>query len=130
MIKLSARFLHLLTQKIKSGGCFSMGVISVDTNVIADGVCGPKCVSAARDEKISCCNALKEFLCIVEQFARLFADLWVVENRWITTTQFPRMKKWRPIDVRNKVADRSRDCLGSTRRWRVDLGRWPRCFAP
>src|SRR5262249_41829242 len=112
MIELPARFLHLLTQKIKSGDCFSTGVVSVDTNVIADGVCGPKCVSAARDEKISCCNGLKEFLCIIEQFARLFADLWVVENCRVPPTQFPRMKKWRPIDVRNKIAHCERDVPG------------------
>src|SRR5262245_12392935 len=104
MIKLSRRLLHLLTQKIKSGDCFSTGVVSVEMNVIADGVCGPKCVSAARDEKISCCNALKELLRITKQFARLFADLWVVENGRVATTQFPRMKKRRPIDVFDQIS--------------------------
>ena len=93
MIELSRRLLHLLTQKIKRGDFFSPGVISVDMNVVADGVCGPKSVNAARDQEIFRCNALEEFLRIIEKFARLFAHLWVVENRRVTATQFPRMKK-------------------------------------
>ena len=60
-------------------------------NVVADGVCGPKSVNAARDQEIFRCNALKEFLRIIEKFARLFAHLWVVEDRRVTATQFPRM---------------------------------------
>src|SRR6266550_9065701 len=93
MIELSRRFLHLLTQKIKRGDFFSANVISVDMNVVADGVCGPKSANAVRDQQIFRCNTLKEFLRIIEKFARFFADLWVVENRRITATQFPRMKK-------------------------------------
>src|SRR5215217_307222 len=78
MIELSRRLLHLLTQKIKRGDFFSAGVISVNMNVIADRVCWPKSVNAARDEKIFRCNALKEFLRIIEKFARFFANLLVV----------------------------------------------------
>src|SRR6266480_4291758 len=84
MIELSRRFLHLLTQKIKRGDFFNANVISVDMNVVADGVCGPKSVNAVRDQEI---------FRIIEKFASLFAHLWVIENRRITATQFPRMKK-------------------------------------
>src|SRR5882724_1884232 len=103
MIELSRRFLHLLTQKIKCGDFFSANVISVDMNVVADGVCGPKSINAARGQEIFRCNALEEFLRIIEKFASLFAHLWVIENRWITATQFPRMKKRGPVDVRNEI---------------------------
>ena len=106
MIELPGRLLHLLTQKIKGGDFFSAGVISVNMNVVADCVCGPKSVNAARDQKIFRCNAPKEFLRVIEKFARLFADLWVVKNRRVTATQFPRMKKRRPIDVFDR--DRAR----------------------
>src|SRR6476646_5713945 len=103
MIELSCRLLHLLTQKIKRGDFFSAGAISVNMNVVADGVCGPKSVNAARDQEIFRCNALEEFLRIIEKFARLLTHLWVVEDRRVTATQFPRMKKRRPIDIRNKI---------------------------
>src|SRR4029077_2799205 len=99
MIELSRRLLHLLTQKIKGGDFFSAAVVSVNMNVIADCVCGPQSVNAARDQEIFRCNALKEFLRVIEKFARFFAHLWVVEDRRITATQFPRMKKRRPVDV-------------------------------
>src|SRR5436190_5685239 len=128
MVELCRRLLHLLTQKIKRGDLFSASLISVNMNVVADGVCGPKSVNAARDQEIFRCNALEEFLRISEKFARLFSHLWVVEDRWVTATQFPRMKKRRPIDVRNEIAHCERDVLGSARRWRAHLGRWPKCF--
>src|ERR1700750_1479464 len=104
MIELCRRLLHLLTQKIKRGDLFSAGLTSVNTNVVPDGVCGPKSVNAARDQEILRCNALEEFLRIIEKFARLFAHLWIVEDRRVTSAQFPRMKKRRPVDVRNKIA--------------------------
>src|SRR4029077_18845106 len=104
MIELCRRLLHLLTQKIKSGDFFSPGVISVDMNIVADGICGPKSVNAARDQEIFRCNALEEFLRIIEQLARFFAHLWVVEDRRVTATQFPRMKKRRPVDVFDQIA--------------------------
>src|SRR5258705_1350240 len=126
MIELPCRLLHLLTQKIKGGDFFGAGVISVNMDVVADGVCGPKSVNAARDQEIFRCNALEEFLRISEELARFFSHLWVVEDRRVTATQFPRMKKWRPVDVRNKIAHF--DLFGSARRWRAHLGRWPRCF--
>src|SRR5262249_42912198 len=104
MIKLSRRLLHLLTQKIKRGDFFTAGVVSVDKKVVTCGVGGPKSVNAARDEKIFRCDALKEFLGIIKKFARFLADLWVVENRRVTATQFPRVKKRRPIDVFDQIA--------------------------
>src|SRR5678816_881454 len=93
MIELCRRLLHLLTQKIKRGDFFSASIISVNMNVVADGVCGPKSVNAARDQKIFRCNALEEFLRITEKFASLFAHLWVIENRRITATQLTQIKK-------------------------------------
>src|SRR5438874_8750794 len=128
MIELCRRLLHLLTQKIKRGDFFSAGVISVDMDVVADGVCGPQSVNAARDQEIFRCNTLEEFLRIIEKLTRLFAHLWVIEDRRVTATQFPRMKERRPIDIRNKIAHCDRAVPGSARRWRAHLGRWPRCF--
>src|ERR1043166_1681481 len=95
-------------------------------NVVADGVGRPKTIGAARFQEIFRCNAPEEFLCIIEKFTRLFTDFLVVENRRITTAQFPRMKKRRPIDVLDQIAHL--DVPGSARRWRAYLGRWPRCF--
>src|SRR6185503_19091572 len=104
MIKLSSRLLHLLTQKIKGGDFFSAAVVSINMNVIADCVCGPESVNTARDQEIFRRNARKEFLRIGEKFARLVADLWVIENSRITATHFPRMKKRRPVDVFDQIA--------------------------
>src|SRR4029434_6404203 len=113
MIKLCGRLLHLLTQKIKRGDLFSPGVISVDMNVVADGVCGPKSINAARDQEIFRCNAPEKFLRIIEKFASLFAHLWVIENRRVTATEFPRMKKRCAVDVGSEIARRDRYFLRS-----------------
>src|SRR4051812_16215610 len=113
MIELCRRLLHLLTQEIKRGDFFSAGVISVDMDVVADGVRGPQSVNAARDQEIFRCNALEEFLRIIEKLTRLFAHLWVIEDRRVTATQFPGMKERRPIDIRNKIAHCERDALGN-----------------
>src|ERR1044072_7020875 len=75
-------------------------------NVVAAGVGRPKTIGAARFQEIFRCNAPEEFLCIIEKFTRLFTDFLVVENRRITTAQFPRMKKGRPIDVLDQIAHR------------------------
>src|SRR4029077_17009437 len=104
MIELCRRLLTLLTRKIKRCDFFRAGVISVNMNVVASGVCGPQCVNTARDQEIFRCNALEEFLRIIEKLARFFAHLWVVEDRRVTATQFPRMKERRPIDIGNKIA--------------------------
>src|SRR5436309_1463955 len=99
MIELARRLLHLLTQKIKRDDLFSAGVITVNVDIVADGVCPPKCVNAARDQEIFRYDPLNKFLRIIEKFAGLFADFWVVQNGRVTPTQFPRMKERRPIDV-------------------------------
>src|SRR4030095_15417706 len=108
MIELSCRLLHLLTQKIKRGDFFSAGVVNVNMNVVADRVGGPKSINAARNQEILCCNVLEEFLRIIEKFARLFSDLWVVENRRVTPAQLTRMEKRRPINVFDQLAHRNR----------------------
>src|SRR4029077_10645664 len=107
MIELSSRLLHLLTQKIKRSDFFSADVISVNLNIIPDGVGRPKSVNAARHQEIFRRNALKEFLRVSKKFARFFADLWVVENRRVTATQFPRVKERRPVDVFDQIAHRN-----------------------
>jgi len=58
-------------------------------------------MNATRDQQVLRYDPIKKCLRIVEQFVRLFANLGVVENRWITATQFPRVKKRRPIDEGN-----------------------------
>jgi hypothetical protein len=68
-------------------------------NIVANRVCRPKSMNAARNQQILRNNLIEKFLRIVEKFARLLANLGIVENRRITTAQFPRMKEWRPIDV-------------------------------
>src|SRR5439155_3934075 len=128
MIELSRRLLHLLTQKIKRGDLFSPRVISVDTNVVANGVYRPESVNRPWGQEIFRYDLRKQLICIVEKFARLFADLWIIENRRVTAAQLPGMEKRRPIDVSNQIAQRDRDFLGSACRWRGYLGRWPRRF--
>src|SRR4051794_3723825 len=49
----------------------------------------------------------------MEQLASLFSDPRVVKNRRITSTQFPGVKEWRPIDIFSNR--RKRDRLGSAR---------------
>src|SRR5438552_11098651 len=106
MIELACRFLHLLPQKIKRGEPFSSVLLSVKFNVIANGVCRPECINASWRQQIFRHDALKQFLRIIEKFARLIADLRVIENRRVTTTHLPRMKERRPIDVSDKRAQR------------------------
>src|SRR5205809_4112283 len=112
MIGLSRRLLHLLTQKIKRRNPFSMDVISINMDIIADGVCRPKRINAARHKEIFRYDLFKKLLRIIEKLAGLFTDLWVVENRRVTAAQLPRMEKRRPIDVGNKITQRDCDFLG------------------
>src|SRR5260370_20404734 len=117
MIELTLRFWHMLSKKIKRRNLFTVEVISIDMDIVADGVCGPESVNPAWDQKIFRYDSLKQLICIVEKFARLFADLRVIENRRVTAAQLPRMEKRRPIDVRNKITQRDCDPLGSACRW-------------
>ena len=57
----------------------------------------------ASDQQVLRDDTTKNCLCIIEEFARFFANLRVVENSRITAAQFPRMEKRRPIDERNQV---------------------------
>src|SRR5215475_11615231 len=108
MIELVRSLLHLLTQKIKRGYFFSVSVISVKVNVVADGVCRPKSIDPARNQEILCYNPFKELLRIVEKCTRFFSDLWIIENGRVTTAQFPCMKERRPIDILDQITHRDR----------------------
>src|SRR5437870_4497442 len=57
----------------------------------------------ACDQQVLRDDTTKNCLRIIEEFARFFANLRVVENTRITAAQFPRMEKRRPIDERNQV---------------------------
>src|SRR4029077_4625284 len=105
MIRLPRGFLHLLTQKIKRGDFFGALFIGVKLNIIANRICWPKSMNAARDQQVLRDDVIKKCLRIIEQFARLFANLGIVENRRITAAQLPRMKEGGPIDERNQIPD-------------------------
>src|SRR5437773_12215041 len=55
----------------------------------------------------------------MERFARWVSDLRLMKNRRVTTTDLPRRKERRPMDVRNKISQGGRDFLGSARLSRV-----------
>src|SRR5262249_43991450 len=97
---------HLLTQKIERRDFFSPPVIAVNLDIVADSARRPKRVNAARHQEIFRGDAFEKFLRIIEKFACLFAGFWIVENRRITSSQFPRMKKGRPVDVFDQIAYR------------------------
>src|SRR6266545_7716874 len=101
VVELSPRLLNLLTQEIKRGDVFRSRVMSVKIDIIAHRVCWPKSMDASSDQQVVRDDPIKKCLRIFEKFARLFPNFGVVENRWITATQFPRVKKRRPIDEGN-----------------------------
>ena len=122
MIELARRLLHLLTQKIERRDLFGASVISVNDDIVPDRVCRPKCVNAARNQQVFRYDPLKQFLRVIEKFARLFADLRVIENRRMTPPQFPGMKERRPVDVPDKTIESDCRLLGSARVSRAGFG--------
>src|SRR5438132_10815519 len=125
MIRLSRRFLHLRKQEIKAGDFLRARFVSININIVADSACRPQSMNAARDQQVLRENVIKKCLCIIEQFARLFANFGVVENRRITTTQFPRMKERRPIDESDEIPESDREFL-----WISRLSRDGCAFSP
>src|SRR5437588_4524708 len=98
MVELPRRFLHLLAQEKERrqflGACF----ISVEDDIISNGMGRPQSMNAARDQETFSNDSIEKCLCIVEQFSRLFAELGIVKNSGISAAQFPRMKKRRPVN--------------------------------
>src|SRR5437667_2770711 len=103
MVELSRRLLHLLTQEIEGANFFRARFITVNINIVANRVCRPKRMNAARDQKLLRDDVIKKCLRIIEKFSCLFTYFWVVKHRRITAAQFPRMKKRRPIDKGDQV---------------------------
>src|SRR5207244_10697985 len=116
MVELPCWFLHLLPQKIKSCQLLpaSRGRgIAEKIDIIAGCVLGPEREYTARGQRLFGKDSVQNFLRVIKQLSRLRADRRVVENRRISSAQFPCVEKWRPIDVIAKFDDRRSDCPGS-----------------
>src|SRR5678809_28284 len=98
--------LHLLTQKMKCRELLGPGFIGIDFDVIANRSGRPEGINSSGYQSLLRTDSLKKFLGIIEQFTCLFAHHGVIKNRWITATQFPSMKEWRPINVRDQILKR------------------------
>src|ERR1700730_18161961 len=99
MIRLAGRFLHLLPQKIKRRQLVPAFFVDIKIDIVTRGICGPESKSATRLECLFKNNLVEQFLRVIKKFARLFANYRIVENRRITSAQFPSVKEGRPIDV-------------------------------
>ena len=73
--------------------------IGIDLDIIARTVGRHDGANPPRRDPLLGHHLIKHLARILIEFRRLLADHLVFENRGETSAQFPRMKKWRPIDV-------------------------------
>src|SRR4029077_11039410 len=106
MIELPCRLLHLLPQKIEHREFLPSRFIAIKIEIVSDGVCRPKGVNTLRGERILHGDLIEKLLRVIEKFARLFADHWIIQYRRVTAAQFPYMKERRPVDVIPKIDNR------------------------
>src|SRR5205814_10456626 len=99
MICLLGWFLHLMAPKIERRELFRSRFVRIKIGIVAHGVCRPKSVNSSRRERIFCDDRVEKFLRVIKKLARLFANYRIIEDRRITSTQFPGVKERRPIDV-------------------------------
>src|ERR1700676_3127388 len=98
MICLAGWLWHLLPQEIKRRQLVRSFFVDIKIDIVTSSLGRPKSVKAARREQLILRDFVEQFLGIIKELACLGADRWIVENRRIASTQFPRVKEGRPID--------------------------------
>src|ERR1700736_5040910 len=98
VVRLTGRFLHLLSKKIEGCQFFPTFVVGKKIDIIAPAVRRPETVNTAGNERFLANDLLQQLLRVVEELARLLSDCWIIKDRRVPATQFPGMKKRRPVD--------------------------------
>src|SRR5260221_14336582 len=126
MIELTRRFIHLLTKHVEHRQHVAPRFVAVYLDIVTGTIGRPEPVNSFGSDKATVHDVLKEFLCIFKQLVSLGTHRWIVENRRESSTQFPSMEKWRPIDVRNQFIERLAGNRGrSTKAGSINLSRAP-----
>ncbi len=98
MVVLVGRLVHLLAQGMEFREQLRPRFIDINLDVIANAVGREQTINSPCLEPFLLNNLGEKFLSIIEKFPGFWADLFVLENRRITSPQFPGMKEWGPID--------------------------------
>src|SRR5260370_32417071 len=126
MIELTRGFIHLLTKHVEHRQQVASRFVAVYLDIITGTIGRPDPVDSFGSDKAAVHDVLKEFLRIFKQLVSLGTHLWIIENRRESSTQFPSMEKWRPIDVRNQFIERLAGNRGrSTKAGSINLSRAP-----
>src|SRR5260221_676804 len=126
MIELTRRFIHLLTKHVEHRQHVAPRFVAVYLDIVTGTIGRPEPVNSFGSDKATVHDVLKEFLCIFKQLVSLGTHRWIVENRRESSTQFPSMEKWRPIDVRNQFIERLAGNRGrSAKAGSINLSRAP-----
>ena len=82
------------------------GLVGPHDEIVAVAIRGEKAVHGARGERAVGDELVEHRICIGENFARLLAVFFVVEDLGIHATQFPGVEKRRPVNERAQLGER------------------------
>ena len=124
----------LLAEVVQARALGGAGLVGPHDEVVAVAIRGEKAVHGARGERAVGDELVEHRICIGENFARLLAVFFVVEDLRIHATQFPGVEKRRPVNERAQLGEREifQDAHAGKLRLRrfaeVELRRLQPCF--
>src|SRR5207237_5122895 len=91
---------HLRAQETKTRAGFRK------FDIVAVRASRPEAKDAARGQQLLSGDFIQDSFGVIEKLPRLFTNFRIVEDCRISPTQFPDVKKWRPIHVITKIDNR------------------------
>src|SRR6266446_8588100 len=104
MVELADGFFHLLAQEMKGGKDLCSGFVSVEFDIVANGVGGEEAIDRSHGERFLLDDAAQELLGILEELV----GFGVLQNGRVAATEFPRVEERGPVYERDKILQRNR----------------------
>src|SRR3989442_11856156 len=104
-VRAAIGLLDLLAEEVERREHLSARFVGVQLDVVADAVGGEQAINAASGQQLLAGHVGQKFLCVSEKFAGFFAVPGVIENRRITSAEFPGMEERRPVDEGDEVRE-------------------------
>src|SRR6266566_2425420 len=90
---------------MERGEHLSARLVGVQLDVVADAVGGEQAINATSGQQLCVGHVGQEFLRVSEKFAGFFAVPGVIEDRRITSAEFPGVEERRPVDEGDEVGE-------------------------
>src|SRR6266853_397024 len=104
-VRAAVGLLDLLAEEVERREHLSARFVGVQLDVVADAVGGEQAINASSGQQLCVGDVGQKFLRVSEKFAGFFAVPGVIEDRRITSAEFPGVEERRPVNEGDEVGE-------------------------